>query len=101
VPWQRSYQTPTATVVSTWREAVGPRPLQQLRDRLLAAASAERQERDWPAVAAGDLDACSIDGSLVRAPDWIGSETSLKEAKSTINGAGPSIGPMLRSATPA
>jgi hypothetical protein len=69
VPWQRPYQTPTATVVSTWREAVGPRPLQELRDRLLAAVSAEHQERDWRAVAVGDLDACSIDGSLVRAPD--------------------------------
>src|SRR6266511_4116323 len=26
VPWQRPYQTPTATVVSTWREAVGAEP---------------------------------------------------------------------------
>jgi hypothetical protein len=33
VPWQRPYALPTATVVSTWREAVGPGPLQQLRDR--------------------------------------------------------------------
>jgi hypothetical protein len=32
---------------------------------------------------------------------WIGSETSLKEAKSTITGAGPSTGAMLRSSTPA
>jgi hypothetical protein len=32
---------------------------------------------------------------------WIGSETSLKEAKSTLNGAGPSTGPMLRSESPA
>jgi hypothetical protein len=31
---------------------------------------------------------------------WIGSETSLKEAKSTINGAGPSTGAILRSASP-
>ena len=31
---------------------------------------------------------------------WIGSETSLKEAKSTLNGAGPSTGPMLRSESP-
>jgi hypothetical protein len=69
VPWQRPYDVPTPTVVSTWRDAVGPRPLQQLRDKLLAAVSAEHQERDWRAVAVGDLDACSIDGSLVRAPD--------------------------------
>jgi hypothetical protein len=32
---------------------------------------------------------------------WIGSETCLKEAKSAISGAGPSTGPMLRSASPA
>ena len=32
---------------------------------------------------------------------WIGSETCLKEAKSAITGAGPSTGPMLRSASPA
>ena len=32
---------------------------------------------------------------------WIGSETTLKEAKSAITGAGPSTGPMLRSQSPA
>jgi hypothetical protein len=32
---------------------------------------------------------------------WPGSETALKEAKSAITGAGPSTGPMLRSAAPA
>jgi hypothetical protein len=31
---------------------------------------------------------------------WVGSETALKEAKSTISGAGPSTGAMLRSASP-
>ena len=31
VPWQRPYQVPTATVASTWRDAVGPGPLQELR----------------------------------------------------------------------
>jgi hypothetical protein len=69
VPWQRPYQAPTATVVSTWREAVGSAPLEQLRDRLLAAVGAEHCEHDYRAVTVGDLDACSIDGSLVRTPD--------------------------------
>jgi hypothetical protein len=32
---------------------------------------------------------------------WIGSETTLKEAKSAITGAGPSTGPILRSQSPA
>ena len=31
---------------------------------------------------------------------WTGSETSLKEAKSAITGAGPSAGPIFRSAAP-
>ena len=31
---------------------------------------------------------------------WAGSETALKEAKSAITGAGPSTGPIFRSATP-
>ena len=31
---------------------------------------------------------------------WDGSETALREAKSTLRGAGPSAGPMLRSETP-
>ena len=37
VPWQRPYQLPTATVASTWRDALGPVPLEQLRDRPGAA----------------------------------------------------------------
>ena len=31
---------------------------------------------------------------------WPGSETALKEAKSAITGAGPSAGPIFRSASP-
>jgi hypothetical protein len=34
VPWQRRYALPTATVASAWREAVGPGPLEELRDLL-------------------------------------------------------------------
>jgi hypothetical protein len=69
VPWQRRYALPTATVASTWREAIGPGPLQELRDLLLAAIDAEHQAGDYRAVQVGDLDACSIDGSLTRVPD--------------------------------
>jgi len=69
VPWQRPYQVPTATVASTWRDAVGPGPLQELRDRVLAGIDAEHREHDFRAVLVGDLDACSIDGSLTRVPD--------------------------------
>ena len=69
VPWQRPYTLPTATVASTWRDALGPGPLQELRDLVLAGIDAEHRAGDYRAVAAGDLDACSIDGSLTRVPD--------------------------------
>jgi hypothetical protein len=69
VPWQRPYQLPTATVATTWREALGPQPLEELRDRLLAAVDTEHHEHDYRAVRVADLDACAIDGSLVRVPD--------------------------------
>ena len=69
VPWQRPYRLPTATVASTWREAIGAQPLEELRDRLLAGIDAEHRAHDYRAVTVGDLDACSIDGSLTRVPD--------------------------------
>jgi len=69
VPWQRRYQLPTATVISTWREALGSGPLERLRDRVLAGIDAEHREHDYRAVSAGDLDLGSIDGSLTRTPD--------------------------------
>ena len=69
VPWQRPYQVPTATVFCTWRDAVGPGPLEQLRDLVLAGVDAEHREHDFRAVLVGDLDVCSIDGSLTRVPD--------------------------------
>jgi hypothetical protein len=69
VPWQRPYALPTATVASTWREAVGPGPLEELRDLLLAAVDAEHRDHDYRAVTIGDLDAHAIDGSLTRVPD--------------------------------
>jgi hypothetical protein len=58
VPWQRPYQVPTATVACTWREALGPRPLERLRDRLPAGIDIEHREHDWRAVLAGALEVC-------------------------------------------
>jgi hypothetical protein len=69
VPWKRPYRLPTATVICTWREAVGPEPLEQLQDLVLAGLDAEHREHDYRAVRVGDLDVCSIDGSLTRVPD--------------------------------
>jgi hypothetical protein len=69
VPWQRPYRVPTAAVACTWREALGPVPLERLRDMALAGIDGEHREYDYRAVTVGDLEAGSIDGSLVRVPD--------------------------------
>jgi hypothetical protein len=53
VPWQRRYQVPTATVASTWREALGPVPLEKLRDLLLAGIDAKHRDHDYRAVTVG------------------------------------------------
>jgi hypothetical protein len=80
VPWQRPYALPTATVVSAWREAAGPEPLERLRDMLLAAIDAEHRDHDYRAVTVGDLDAHSIDGSLTRVPDTPANREALGSA---------------------
>jgi hypothetical protein len=75
VPWQRPYEVPTAKVLSTWREALGPAPLERLQHRLLAAVGAEHEECGYRAVRVGepghDLQLCAIDGSVTRVPDTI------------------------------
>ena len=69
VPWHKPYRVATATVACTWREALGPGPVEQLRDLLLAGIDAGHREHDHRAVTVGDLDTGSIDGSLTRVPD--------------------------------
>ena len=69
VPWHKPYRVATATVACTWREALGPGPVEQLRDMLLAGIDAGHREHDHRAVTVGDLDTGSIDGSLTRVPD--------------------------------
>ena len=69
VPWQRPYQVPTAAVACTWREALGPAPLERLRDLVLAGVDGEHRSHDYRAVTVGDLEVGSIDGSLIRVPD--------------------------------
>ena len=80
VPWQRPRAAPAATVASTWREALGPEPLQELRDMVLAGVGAEHREHDYRAVRAGDLDVGSIDGSLTRVPDTPGNREAFGSA---------------------
>ena len=69
VPWQRPYRVPTAAAACTWREALGPAPLERLRDMALAGIDGEHRARDYRAVTVGDLEVGSIDGSLIRVPD--------------------------------
>jgi hypothetical protein len=69
VPWQRPYRVPTAAAACIWREALGPVPLERLRDMALAGIHGEHRVRDYRAVTVGDLEVGSIDGSLVRVPD--------------------------------
>jgi hypothetical protein len=69
VPWQRPCRVPTAAAACVWREALGPAPLERLRDLVLAGVDGEHRSRDYRAVTVGDLEAGSIDGSLIRVPD--------------------------------
>ena len=69
VPWQRPYRAPTAAVACTWREALGPAPLERLQDLALAGVDGEHRGHDYRAVTVGDLEVGSIDGSLIRVPD--------------------------------
>jgi len=88
VPWHRRYQVPTPAVACTWRDAAGPAPLEQLRDRALAGIDAGHHDRDWRAVLAGALEVCSIDGSLTRMPDTPGNREAFGSA-GTADGSAP------------
>jgi hypothetical protein len=69
VPWNTPWRAPSATVLSTWRAAIGPGPLEDLQQVVLAAACAEHRDHDYRAVRVGDLRAGSVDGTLTRMPD--------------------------------
>jgi hypothetical protein len=69
VPWQRPYRVPTAAVACTWREAIGPAPLERLQDMALAGVDGEHRAHDYRAVTVGGLEVGSIDGSLIQMPD--------------------------------
>jgi hypothetical protein len=69
VPWQQPRQVPTAAAACIWREALGPAPLERLRDLVLAGVDGEHRAHDYRAVIVGDLETGAIDGSLIRVPD--------------------------------
>jgi hypothetical protein len=60
VPWQRPCRVPTAAVACTWREALGPTPLERLQDMALAGVDGEHRSHDYRA--AGDLEVARSTG---------------------------------------
>jgi len=76
VPWRRAHPVPSGTVLSTWRAAIGPTPLQDLQREVLAAVVAEHRDHAEPRDHAGarvemgsGLRLGAIDGTVTRMPD--------------------------------
>jgi hypothetical protein len=73
VPWARPWRPASARAAGDWRNALGPVPLEELRDLVLGAAWREHAGGGCPgAVRIGTrrpLKAGSLDGTLVRVPD--------------------------------
>jgi hypothetical protein len=69
VPWRREHVLPSGTVLSRWRTAIGPAPLQQLRRQWLAAVGADHDDGPAGIDVGGGLRVGAIDGTVTRMPD--------------------------------
>jgi len=73
VPWARPWRPASARSAGDWRNALGPVPLEELRDLVLGSAWRGHRERGCPGtVTIGTkrpLRAGSLDGTLLRVPD--------------------------------
>jgi hypothetical protein len=73
VPWARPWRPASARAAGDWRNALGPGPLEELRDVVLGQAWREHQGQGCPgAVTVGTrrpLKAGALDGTLLRVPD--------------------------------
>ena len=73
VPWARPWRPASGRAAGDWRNALGPVPLEELRDLVLGSAWREHAGGGCPgAVRIGKkkpLKAGSLDGTLVRVPD--------------------------------
>jgi hypothetical protein len=69
VPWARPWRAASERALGDWRKALGPGPLEELRDIILEASRREHEARGWREAAAGPLAVCSLDGTLIRVPD--------------------------------
>jgi hypothetical protein len=72
LPWSRQWHPASERACLDWRKALGPAPLAELQDTVLAAAAGEHAERDGQSLTIGNeepLEVHSGDGSLLRVPD--------------------------------
>ncbi len=72
LPWRRAHSVPSGTVLSRWRAAIGPAPIQQLQRELLRAVVTEhRHDAAGPPgiEVGGGLRVGAIDGTVTRVPD--------------------------------
>jgi hypothetical protein len=72
LPWSRRWHPASERACLDWRKALGPAPLAELQDTVLAAAARGHAERDdWSLTIGKDepLAVHSGDGSLLRVPD--------------------------------
>jgi hypothetical protein len=73
VPWARPWRPASARAAGDWRNALGPVPLEELRDLVLGSSWREHRDRGCPgAVTIGKtrpLTAGALDGTLLRVPD--------------------------------
>ena len=69
VPWRREHAVPSGTVLSRWRTAIGPAPLQQLKRQWLAAVGADHDDGPAGIDVGGGLQVGAIDGTVTRMPD--------------------------------
>ena len=72
LPWSRRWRAASERACLDWRRALGPAPLEELQDTVLAAAAAGHAERvDWSLTIGKrrPLAVHSADGSLLRVPD--------------------------------
>lgn len=63
VPWRREHKVPSATAFAMWRAAIGPKPLQELQNLVLAAAIAEHRRHDTDNDSDSDNDDGADDGA--------------------------------------
>jgi hypothetical protein len=98
VPWRREHGVPSGTVLSRWRTAIGPAPLQQLQQQWLAAVEAAGVDAASANVGTeggdgaagidvgGGLRVGAIDGTVTRMPDTTANRARYGSAGTTGSG---------------